>query len=64
MAGNTTLVTKDGMVKVCRLIGFKLYCIEFNEDVKARDIEAYWQLNDEEFKVLGRSTKCKESNVN
>lgn len=54
------LVQKNGMIKVCRLIDRKYYCIEFEEDVKAKELVDYWSLNDVMFKKLGRPTELKD----
>ncbi len=52
-----TLIEKDDMIKVCRLIGRRFYCIEFTKDVKAIELVAYWELDDNTFKSLGRPTE-------
>ena len=50
----TYLVCTDDSVKVQRFIGIELYSIEFDKDVKAKDLVEYWEINDDLFKRLGK----------
>ena len=54
MLQGTSLVVKQDRVELTRFIDTKLWRVEFNKDVMARDLEEYFHLSDNMFKLVAR----------
>lgn len=50
----TTIKVQEDKVLVCRFIDGKLYKVEFEVDVLARDLEDYFDISDWTFKQVAR----------
>ena len=54
MLKGTSLVVKQDRVELTRFIDAKLWRVEFNKDVLAKDLEEYFHLSDNMFKLVAR----------
>ena len=54
MLQGTSLIVKQDKVELTRFIDAKLWRVEFVKDVLARDLEEYFHLSNDMFKLVAR----------
>lgn len=54
MLKGTSLVVKQDRVELTRFMDAKLWRVEFDKDVLAKDLEEYFHLSDSMFKLVAR----------
>lgn len=54
MLKGTSLVVKQDRVELTRFMDAKLWRVEFDKDVLAKDLEEYFHLSDNMFKLVAR----------
>ena len=60
MLQGTSLIVKQDRIELTRFIDSKLWRVEFVKDVLARDLEEYFHLSDNMFKLVARPCEVVE----